>query len=94
METIVGAILGILGLYLALGFVFGIVFIFLGVQRVDPAAAGAGIFFRLMILPGVAVFWPLLALRWLAGSGEAAERVPQERSPHMVAAARNGEADS
>ena len=57
METIVGAILGILGLYLALGFVFGIVFIFLGVQRVDPAAAGAGIFFRLMILPDVLIYF-------------------------------------
>jgi hypothetical protein len=68
----------ILGVYVALGFLFGIAFITVGVQRVDPVARRTGIGFRLLILPGVAAFWPLLARRWIVGSGEP----PAEKEPH------------
>lgn len=30
----------------------------------DPGVAGAGIFFRLLITPGLIALWPWVALRW------------------------------
>jgi len=45
-----------------------------GVDRIDPNARGAGLGFRLLILPGSAALWPLLLRRWIAGSPPPAER--------------------
>jgi hypothetical protein len=55
-----------IGIYLALGVLFAVPFVVRGVGRVDPAAIGAGWGFRLLILPGVAALWPVLARRWAA----------------------------
>jgi len=57
--------LAILGVYLALGVLFGIAFVIAGVQRLDHGAAGCGFGFRLLILPGTAALWPLMLTRWL-----------------------------
>ena len=57
--------LAILGVYLALGLLFGIAFITAGVQRIDHTAVGSRLGFRLLILPGTAALWPLLLTRWL-----------------------------
>jgi len=57
-------------LYLSVGALVAIPFALLGVQRVDPAAAGwspGNLVFRLMILPGCAALWPLVLRRWRAG---------------------------
>jgi hypothetical protein len=51
--------------YAAIGLGFGVAFVTAGVSRLDARAAGAGWGFRLLILPGAALFWPLLATRWL-----------------------------
>ena len=53
--------------YVAIGIVFAIPFVSIGVQRVDAVAKGAGLGFRLLILPGVTALWPLLLLRWVRG---------------------------
>jgi hypothetical protein len=58
-------ILGLAAGYLGCGLVFGAAFVAVGVGRVDPAARGTGLGFRLLILPGTAALWPLLAVRWL-----------------------------
>jgi hypothetical protein len=55
--------------YTGAGILFGILFVVRGVQRIDASAVGAGWGFRLLILPGVAALWPLLAWRWLRGDG-------------------------
>jgi uncharacterized membrane protein len=52
-------------LYLLLGCCFAIPFILVGVHRLDPAIRVTG-GFRLVVLPGCALLWPLLARRWLA----------------------------
>lgn len=52
-------------LYLAAGLVFGLAFLIFGLPRIDPAARGTGLAFRLIILPGVAALWPLLLARWI-----------------------------
>jgi len=54
--------------YALAGLLFGIAFLTAGVSRVDHAAAGSGVGFRLLILPGVAALWPLLFMRWIGAS--------------------------
>jgi hypothetical protein len=56
--------------YLAAGFLFGLVFVTVGVTRIDPAARGTSAAFRLLILPGSAALWPILAARWARHKGE------------------------
>ncbi|MEO8372673.1 MAG: hypothetical protein ABI806_26035 [Candidatus Solibacter sp.] len=51
--------------YLAAGLVFAALFVAIGIGRVDPAARHAPIGFRLMVLPGCAILWPLLLGRWM-----------------------------
>ena len=65
-------IVRVVSAYLACGLLFGLAFVTAGVGRVDPAARGTSAGFRLLILPGTAALWPLLAARWLRStrSGE------------------------
>lgn len=62
-ETLVLA----LGVYFALGFLVGLVFVFGGAGRIDPAAKGKGLPFRvrMMILPGIIGLWPLMLTKLL-----------------------------
>lgn len=57
------------GGYLALGLLFALAFTFGGAVRIDRATTDAGLLFRLLILPGAALLWPLLLLMWIAGAG-------------------------
>jgi hypothetical protein len=50
-------------LYAAIGVGMGIAFLALGIEKADPAARGAYAF-RPLLLPGLALLWPLVALRW------------------------------
>jgi hypothetical protein len=59
------ATLGILLVYLVCGLAVGVPFVLRGVDRVDAAARGTSIGFRLLILPGTAALWPFLAARWV-----------------------------
>ena len=51
-----------LGVYFGLGLLVGLIYMFGGAGRIDPAAKGKGLPFRvrLLILPGVAGLWPLM----------------------------------
>lgn len=62
--TLISLVITCLGVYLAIGALFASVFVVLGVQKTDAAASGAGPAFRLLILPGCAALWPLLAFKW------------------------------
>lgn len=72
-----------LGVYLACGLLFAIVFALFGVKRIDPHAAPGTRGFRLLIIPGAMAFWPLLLKRWMAG----ATHPPVEKSAHRSVAA-------
>jgi len=50
----------IAAVYLFAGLIFAILFIIKGVERIDKGAHGGSIGFRLIIIPGTMVFWPLL----------------------------------
>jgi hypothetical protein len=68
-------------LYALAGIVFALLFLPRGVARVDPRIAGSPKALRLLILPGVAAFWPLFVWRCVAGATE-----PVERNPHRAKA--------
>jgi hypothetical protein len=62
---IVQSLSGCLLVYLSCGLVFGSAFVTIGVGRVDFAARGTSVLFRLLILPATVVLWPLLATKWI-----------------------------
>lgn len=82
MGTIL-VILWIAGVYLGIGFLFGVAFVARGVERIDPAAKGARWHFRLLILPGCAAMWPVLLKRWIRG-----EQPPGPGDPRVPAVER------
>ncbi|HVU94433.1 MAG TPA: hypothetical protein VHE34_04380 [Puia sp.] len=51
--------------YLAAGTLFALVFVLFGVQKVDPTAHGATAGFRIIIIPGCILLWPILLRKWL-----------------------------
>lgn len=63
-------ILSATGVYLGIGLLVAIAFVWRGVKRVDPGANGASPWFFVLIVPGVAALWPVMLGRWLrAGRG-------------------------
>lgn len=75
-------LLALAGTYLAVGLAFAIAFVARGVGRVDAAAAEASLGFRLLLVPGAAALWPLLAQRWRRATGAP----PAEHDAHTAAA--------
>lgn len=65
MET-VGWILAGLGVYGLIGMIFAAWFVTAGVGGISPAARGSGVVFRLLIFPGSAALWPILAWEVIA----------------------------
>jgi hypothetical protein len=50
--------------YLVVGVIFSIFFYRKGLGSMDENAAGSTIGFKLIIFPGLVVFWPFLLLKW------------------------------
>jgi len=78
LESVAQAFVYGLAAYAGLGLAFAAPFVWFGVQRLDSEAAGSGIAFRLLILPGVAAFWPMFLLRCIRRITEP----PAEKNPH------------
>jgi hypothetical protein len=79
-EIVAKAFVFALEAYAGLGLIFAVPCVCVGVQRLDSEAQGSGIAFRLLILPGVVAFWPMLLHRWTRGSVEP----PVEKTPHRL----------
>jgi hypothetical protein len=62
---LVQILLIIVAIYLACGFVFMIPFIVKGVDVIDEGARCSSIGFRIIIIPGVIVFWIVLLKKWI-----------------------------
>jgi hypothetical protein len=58
----------IMGVYVLIGLLFAILFVIKGVDKIDEGAHGGSIGFRLIIIPGVMAFWPLLLKKWVQAS--------------------------
>jgi len=80
LDTFAKAFVYTLAVYAGLGLVFGVPFVWSEVQRLDSEAQGSGIGFRLLILPGVAAFWPMFLYRWRQRFAEP----PVENNPHRL----------
>jgi len=65
MELIVNIGLMAASVYLLCGVLFAIGFLAKGITAIDEAAHGSTIGFRIIILPGVVVFWPFLLKKWI-----------------------------
>ncbi len=61
-------ILIMVALYLLAGLVFAIPFVIKGVAAIDEGAPGSSRGFRIIIIPGVMVFWPVLLNKWIHAS--------------------------
>ncbi len=64
LEQVVSSVLMVVAVYLILGLIFTIVFFLYGIDKVDKDAKGSGWIFKLLILPGMMVFWPLFLNKW------------------------------
>ena len=62
---VINVILIVGAVYLAAGLVFSIPFVIKGVIQIDEGAVGSKWGFRLIIIPGSMVFWPLLLKKWI-----------------------------
>ena len=80
---VASALVAALLVYAALGLLFAVAFAARGAARIDPDAAHSSWGFRLLILPGAAALWPLLAYRWARGLPP-----PAEHNPHRDAAGK------
>ena len=54
----------IAAIYLALGVLFVIPFLMKGLNKVDEGAHSSTIGFKIIIVPGVIVFWPVFLSKW------------------------------
>ncbi len=61
-EATAGTLVLALGIYAVLGLIVGLIYMFGGAGRIDPAAKGKGlpVRVRLLILPGIIGLWPLM----------------------------------
>jgi hypothetical protein len=63
-EAVAGRVLGVVGVYLAIGTVATAAIQWRGLSRIDPATRGSGAVFRLLVTPGLLALWPLALLSW------------------------------
>jgi hypothetical protein len=57
-------------IYLLLGVLFLIPFLIKGLNKVDEGAHSGTIGFKIIIIPGVIVFWPVLLRKWVKANKE------------------------
>jgi len=62
---VASAIVNLAMIYLAIGGIVALLFLVIGLDRIDPLARGAYAF-RPLIAPGIVLLWPLVLWRWLA----------------------------
>lgn len=62
----------VLLLYVVAGLVFGGYYVMAGAAKLDPAAKGSSLGFRLMLFPAAVALWPWLLKRLSQGGGELA----------------------
>jgi hypothetical protein len=82
MTAVAETLVLLVEIYFGVGLLFAILFAWRGAAAIDPAARGATIGFRLLIVPASALLWPLLLRRWVRRAPP-----PLEHNAHRDAAA-------
>ena len=67
---IIKLILAVSAFYFLFGFLFAILFVIKGVEKIDEEAHGGTLGFRIIIIPGAMVFWPLLMRKWIKSTNQ------------------------
>jgi hypothetical protein len=83
MTAVLSSGVGLVGAYLGAGFLFALGFAARGAGRLDPVATRGSPGFRILILPGATLLWPLLLAKLLRGG----PAPPIERNAHRLVAA-------
>ncbi len=65
MESTIATILLLVGIYFLIGALFSVFFLWKGLKKVDPGTDGSGLFFKLLLFPGMTVFWVVFFKKWL-----------------------------
>lgn len=71
--------------YLSIGLIAAVIISFSGIKKIDPAAKEGTVGFKLLIIPGLCVFWPLFVLRLR----KELQEPPLESNAHRNAAQEN-----
>ena len=85
-RVLVSFIVESIAIYALLGLAFAVGFAARGAATIDPVARGASWGFRILVVPGAALLWPLLAWRWWSacavepGSAHGGASVPGDRT--------------
>ena len=64
MDTIATILFAVLVAYVVIGLMAGLLFVVVGVARVQPAPVTIGV--RILLLPGATALWPLVLARWFS----------------------------
>jgi len=73
LVIIVSLVFIVLAVYMMAGIVFTILFQIKGLSKIDEGVHGSTIGFRIIIIPGCIVFWPVLLKRWIKVSRTSAD---------------------
>lgn len=56
-------IISVVTTYLSVGALVAVVFLSIGIERVEPGSRGSYAF-RTLLIPGICLLWPLVLWRW------------------------------
>ena len=73
----------IVAVYLLIGVLFVIPFLMKGLNKIDEGANDSTIGFKIIIIPGVIVFWPLLLKRWKKRNGNHGDTKAQRNTEKL-----------
>lgn len=62
---IISIVLTAFTIYLLCGLIFALVFVLKGADKIDEGAKDSTIGFKIIIIPGCTIFWPLLLNKWV-----------------------------
>ncbi len=66
-------------LYVVCGIVAAPILAFKGLDHIDDAAEGSSLGFKLIVIPGLILFWPLIVSRVRHN-----QKAPTEKTPHKI----------
>lgn len=65
--------------YIVVGIILASILSFTQIHKIDPAARRASLGFRLIVLPGLAMLWPLIVLRVVRGASPPTEKTAHKK---------------
>jgi len=65
LVAVVSLVFIVLAVYIIAGIIFTIFFQVKGLSKIDEGVHGSTIGFRIIIIPGCIVFWPVLLKKWI-----------------------------